>query len=265
MTNKPIILACALLLTLFPTVVLGSEPEKKLDGKGTIKYAKDDWPTPPIDPENPDEPVEFGEEIINTTGALRLDFVPKINLGTQAISNEDQTYYANAQLFKGETPARANYVQVTDNRGVVSGWQLSVRQETQFKNDTTKNKELSGAILSFDKQWANSTFSKEYSPTILKDTIKIDKIGTTYPIAVAEKGKGAGTWVVEFGSSGAVEGVENTLEATMNADGTPLTDPSVGSKPMYKNRAISLFLPGKTLKDPVKYRTVLTWTIAELD
>lgn len=253
-----------LLLLIYPTSCVFANNDSSLSNKGTIKFEINDWETNPIDPEKPGTSVDPGGEIVKTNGLLRLDFVPKLSFGSQAITNDNRTYYANAQLFKGETGARGNYIQVTDNRANLSGWQLSVRQETQFKNDQTKNKELNGATISFDKQWANSVISQSYKPMIVKEAIKINQIGTTYPIAISEKGKGAGTWTISFGSSGEIEGVENTLKPILNADGAPLTDPTVGDKAMYKNEAISLFVPGKTLKDPVKYTTVLTWIISEL-
>nr|WP_245249259.1 WxL domain-containing protein [Vagococcus allomyrinae] len=231
--------------------------------KGTVTFHSSDSETPPIDPEKPGEVVEPAEPIIKTEGPLRLDLVPKFNFGAQAISKDDQTYFADAQLFKDETPARANYVQVTDNRGTVAGWELTVKQETQFSNSTTKNKELKGAVLSLDKQWANSTMGQQLQPTIMKDAIEINQIGASYPIATAERGKGNGTWAIQFGSSGETEGSESTLKPRLNADGSALTDP-LTNKPTFKNEAISLFVPGKTIKDPVKYTTVLTWTIAEL-
>lgn len=263
--HQSIWLFSSLLLLVFGLTETGvAEDPNNISGKGTIKYEKSDEPTFPVDPELPGNIVDPGGELVKTEGPLRLDFVPKFTFGAQMISTEDQQYYANAQLFKSDTPARANYIQVTDNRGELAGWQLSVRQETQFRNESTKNKELKGAILSFDKQWANSNMSKEYQPTIVKDAIKIAQMGTSYPIAIAKKGNGSGTWTIEFGSSGSVEGIENTLIPMLNADGKPLTDATVGDKPMYKNQAVSLFVPGKTLKDPVKYTTILTWTIAEL-
>lgn len=232
-------------------------------GKGTVTFQSSDSETPPIDPEKPGEVVEPGGPIVKTEGPLRLDLVPSFKFGPQAISNKDQTYYADAQLFKSDTPARANYVQVTDNRGTIAGWELTVKQETQFSNSTAKNNELKGAVLSLDKQWANSTIGQQFQPTIMKDAIEINQIGASYPIATAERGKGNGTWAIQFGSSGETDGNDNTLTPILNADGSALTDP-LTKKPMFKNQAISLFVPGKTLKDPVKYTTVLTWTIAEL-
>lgn len=264
--NKKLCLSttCLLLIGL-ANEVQGAEEAQQINSRGSIKYEQGDWQTKPIDPKKPGNIVVPGGSIVKTEGPLRLDFVPKMSFGAQVISTEDQLYYADAQLFKSETPARANYIQVTDTRGTLAGWQLSVRQEHQFTNDKTKNKELKGSILSFDKQWANSSFSQQYKPTIVKDAIKIEEIGATYPIAIADKGQGMGTWTIEFGSSGSVEGIENTLSQVKNPEGKPVTDARVGNKPMYKNQAISLFVPGKTLKDPVKYTTMLTWTIAELN
>ncbi len=256
---------CSLLL--LPIVMGGSRVDAASDesiSSGTLKYLGSDWETPPIDPEKPKNEVEPGGEIVKTEGLLRLDLVPQFIFGPQAVSTEDQVYYSNAQLFKGDTPARANYIQLSDNRGSLEGWQLTVRQETQFMNEHAQTKELSGAVLSFDKQWGNSTTNQEYQPTIVKDAIKISEIGATYPIAIAGKGKGSGTWTIEFGSSGSVEGIENTLTPVINADGKPVTDPTVEDKPMYKNSAVALFVPGQIAKDPVKYSTTLTWTIAVL-
>ncbi|WP_314062817.1 WxL domain-containing protein [uncultured Vagococcus sp.] len=237
--------------------------ETQTTGKGTVTFHSSDSETPPIDPEKPGEVVEPSGPIVKTEGPLRLDLVPKFTFGPQAISTKDQMYYADAQLFKSDTPARANYAQVTDNRGTVAGWELTVKQETQFSNSAAKNNELKGAVLSLDKQWANSTIGQQFQPTIMKDAIEINQIGASYPIATAERGKGNGTWAIQFGSSGETDGNDNTLTPILNADGSALTDP-LTKKPMFKNQAISLFVPGKTLKDPVKYTTVLTWTIAEL-
>ncbi|MBP1039443.1 WxL domain-containing protein [Vagococcus sp. BWB3-3] len=251
-----------LIMLLAINASLMVEAADDLTGKGTVTFQSSDQETPPVDPENPGEVVDPGP-IVKTDGPLRLDLIPRFTFGAQAISKSDQTYLADAQLFHSDTPARANYVQVTDNRGTVAGWELTVKQETQFSNSTTKNNELKGAVLSLDKQWANSTMGQQFQPTIMKDAIEINQIGASYPIATAERGKGNGTWVIQFGSSGEVAGNDKTLKPMLNADGSAIIDP-LTKKPMFKNEAISLFVPGKTLKDPVKYTTVLTWTIAEL-
>ncbi|MEG0256533.1 WxL domain-containing protein [Vagococcus sp.] len=254
----------SLSVSLIPKNVNAEKSAKELTGNGSITYEVSDFETPPVDPEHPEKKVDPGEEYTKTTGLLRFDYIPRLHFGAQEISSKDQSYQVNAQLFKDDTEARPNYIQVTDNRGSIAGWEVSVRQETPFQNEQTKNKLLKGAVLSFDKQWVNSTMPKETQPTVMKDAIKIDEIGASYPIAKAEKGKGAGTWVVPFGSTGEVEGQEKTLTPLLNADGKPVTDASFNNKPIYKNSGIQLFVPGAIQKDPVKYKTVLTWTLSEL-
>lgn len=233
-------------------------------GKGKVSYNLKDTETSPVDPEHPEVEVDPGTEYTKTTGLLRFDLIPIFHFGAQEISKKDAIYYVNAQLFNDETPARPNYVQITDNRGSMEGWEVSVKQETPFENKEAKNKELKGAVLSFDKQWVNSTKPDKLKPTVMKDAIKIEEIGANYPIAKAEKGKGSGTWVIPFGSTGEVKGQEKTLSPLLNAEGKPVTDASFNNKPIYKNSGIQLFVPGAIQKDPVKYKTVLTWTLSEL-
>lgn len=241
-----------------------AEDTKSLTGNGDITFEQSDIKTGPVDPEHPEKKVDPGNEFSKTEGLLRFDFIPRLHFGAQEISDKDQTYQVNAQLFKDETEARPNYIQISDYRGNIAGWEVSVRQETPFENVETKNSVLKGSVLSFDKQWVNSTQPIELSPVVMKDAIKIDEIGATYPIAKAENGKGAGTWVIPFGSTGEVKGQEKTLTPLLNADGSPVTDALYNNKPMYKNSGIQLFVPGVIPKDPVKYKTVLTWTLSEL-
>lgn len=244
--------------------VLAEGNAKSLKGNGDVTFEQSDIKTPPVDPEKPEKIVDPGDEYTKTDGLLRFDFIPRLHFGAQEISEKDQSYQVNAQLFKDNTEARPNFIQVSDLRGNFAGWEVSVRQETPFENPQAKNKILKGSILSFDKQWVNSTQPLDLSPIVMKDAIKIEEIGATYPIAKAEKGKGAGTWEIPFGSTGEVKGQEKTLTPLLNADGKPVTDASFNNKPVYKNSGIQLFVPGAIQKDPVKYKTVLTWTLSEL-
>lgn len=263
-TIKTLSLTALMSSILITQPVFAENSAKELSGNADITYEIKDFETPPVDPENPDTNVDPGNEYTKTNGLLRFDFIPRLHFGAQEISNKDQNYQVNAQLFKDKTEARPNYVQVTDNRGNMAGWEVSVRQETPLENKETKNKVLKGSVLSFDKQWVNSVAPKELQPTVMKDAIKIEEIAATYPIAKAEKGKGPGTWVIPFGSTGEVKGREKTLTPLLNADGKPVTDASFNNKPIFKNSGIQLFVPGAIQKDPVKYKTVLTWTLSEL-
>lgn len=254
MTRYP--MGKVILLTIF-VMAWGSQTlaSEKIDGNSEISYDIFDWLTPPVDPENPEVPANPEGEIVTTKGLLRLDFIPQLSFGSQAISDQDQVYFADAQTIHKGAAKRPNYVQVTDNRGTLKGWNLSVRQEGQFKNDTTKNKELQGAVLSFDKQQLNSTFDPKYSPTIIKDAIAIEQMGVTYPVAIADEDHGMGTWTIQFGSRVANGQGDSTLISNKTKDGRFSEN---------KNSAISLFVPGKTKKDPVQYTAVITWIISEL-
>ena len=216
------------------------------------------------DPEYPDKIVN-PEDCPSVGELLRIDFVPQLNFSQQAISTEDQTYQANAQLFYDTTGPRGNFIQVSDYRGTAGGWILQVRQETQFKNDTTEHQELKGAVLSFDKSWANSTRDKQEAPIVSKETIRIDNIGQTYQLAEAKRGTGESTWSIEFGASIENEdGYENTLSPRLDSKGDPILSADYNNQPEYQNNAVTLFVPGKTEKDPVPYQTVLTWILSEL-
>lgn len=254
-----------LLLLLMPlSMLVTTNKVNAISGSGNITYEVFDTETSPVDPEHPEKKVDPGDKYTKTTGLLRFDMIPFLSFGSQEISSKDQEYEVNAQLFMDDTEARPNYIQITDNRGSLAGWDVSVRQEIPFTNEAAENSVLKGAVLSFDNQWVNSEMPEETSPVVMKDAIKIDSIGTSYPIVRADKGKGAGTWVVPFGSTGEVKGQKNTLSPLLNAEGKPVTDASFNNKSIYKNSGIKLFVPGAIQKDPVKYKTILTWTLSEL-
>ena len=217
-----------------------------------------------VDPENPQEKVDPGESP-NTSGDLRIDFVPQLNFGRNKISSKDEIYLGNAQLFHGETGARGNFVQVSDYRGTGSGWLLQVKQETQFRNESAKNKELNGAVISFNQSWTNSTRPENESPIVSKDIVHIDNIGEMYNLAEAKKGTGEGTWSISFGASIQNKNDQkNSLSPRVNPDGEPELDSNFDNKPIYKNEALSLSIPGNTKKDSVNYQTVITWILSEL-
>lgn len=238
--------------------------ETSANGLGGVQFIEGELPTDVFDPENPGVIVDPGESP-STNGALRIDFVPQLNFWANAISDEDQTYNVNAQLFHSETGARGNFVQVSDHRSTKAGWLLQVRQETQFKNDQTENSELNGAMISFDRSWANSTWDAKYAPVVSKEIIQINNIGETYNLAQAEPGTGMGTWAIEFGASiENKEGHRDTLIPRLDDKEQPILDATFGNKPIYQNTAVTLSVPGKTKTDPVQYQTVLTWILSEL-
>lgn len=213
--------------------------------------------TKPLDPEDPLKPVDPGEGP-STDGELRIDFVSTINFADAKITKTNRKYQSLAQLFHSETPVRASYIQITDLRKGQPGWNLQLKQETQFKNDN--GIELNGARLSFDKGWANSGGIGK-SPVMFRDAISIDSIGNGYQIASAEQGAGNGTWLLSFGASAENKaGQENTLSKLKDDTGKAIVDP-IFNKEMFTNSAINLTVPDKTTIVPGRYQTELTWIL----
>lgn len=192
-----------------------------------------------------------------------------MKFGHNKITKTDRKFYANAQLFHDGTQARGNYIQVTDSRPGIKGWELQVRQEQQFTTlEAAKSteKELKGASLSFDNIWANSmTSSLDTAPEISKDTIMIDKQATTFPLATAQSGQGKGQWVIVFGaSSNNPQNQKVTLEPKVDEFGTPVLDSEFENQQVYDNHSIFLTVPNETTIQAVQYQTELTWVLAEL-
>ncbi|EOH94986.1 hypothetical protein UAW_02065 [Enterococcus haemoperoxidus ATCC BAA-382] len=263
-TNSVILQATVtiMILSFIQPISVNAESLSHSDS-GKVKFSGE-YPKGIVDPEHPNKGVDPGPSP-STDGALRFDFVPQLNFWNNVISEKDQVYHANAQLFLDGTGARGNFVQLSDYREKGSGWSLQVRQETQLINASTKNKELKGSVISFDQSWTNSINSPSYAPNVSKEVIHINNIGETYDLAQAKPGTGEGTWSIIFGASiDNGQGKKDTLSPRIDQSGQPFLDSDFNNQPIYQNSAVSLFIPGKTKKDPVHYQTMLTWILSEL-
>lgn len=265
MKKTTILVSLSLIFAGLVALPIAGKAESSVDGNGSIRFIEQkDGAREIKDPENMKEIVDPGESPF-TEGDLRIDFVPKLNFGANKISNKDEVYSGNAQLFHGETAARGNFIQISDYRGTGTGWLLQVRQETQFQNVESKAQQLNGATISLDKSWVNSTRSQSEAPIVSKDVIRIDNIGETYNLAEAKPGTGQGTWDIIFGSSESNENNQlNTLIPRVDNEGKPILDPTFENKQVYENKALNLSIPGATKKEPVAYQTVITWILSEL-
>lgn len=267
MKRQTLIFAVGMLfLAIIGTQNVAFAEENSVTGKGTIEYTGE-HPKEPVDPENPVKPVDPGPTP-STDGDLRFDFAPTLNFGRSKITETDRNFYVNAQLFHDGPTARGNYLQLTDSRPESSGWILQVRQEYQFKNEVIqddKEKELRGAVLSFDKAWANSAYTQEKSPQLSKDIIQLNAPGTTFPVASADQGQGKGTWIISFGASAENhQEQQNTLFPKVDEKNQPILDENFENQQVYGNKAIFLSVPDAVKIHPVQYQTELTWILAEL-
>lgn len=260
--KKERLVSSLLLFALFASPSIAKADAPNFSGDGTIEF-NGKHPLQVMDPEHPEKPVDAGVSP-NTDRLLRVDFVPQINFWEAEISDTDQTYYGNAQLFKDDTGARGNFIQVSDFRNDSPGWTLQLKQETQLQNSANGQK-LNGAVLSFDQSWANSINDPETAPKVSKEVIRLLNIGESYNLAEAKPNMGEGTWAIIFGASVTNDKKRaDTLKPKLDEQNNPVVDPAFNNQPIYENQAISLFVPGKATKKPGNYQTVLTWIISEL-
>ncbi|PLS37154.1 hypothetical protein CYV26_00115 [Carnobacterium maltaromaticum] len=113
-------------------------------------------------------------------------------------------YYADPQrLLNGDgtvnqTEERPNYIQITDRRSIADqgGWELSLRQEEQFK--TVDGKELLGAQLQFENAELLST-EQNRNPDFVREA-QILLPGVRHQLIIAENAEGQGTWIYRFGN-----------------------------------------------------------------
>lgn len=259
-----LLLTLALLGVIAPVPLLfgaatDAEAANGVVSEGGIQFSKKELAV--VDPENPDTIVEPGEP--QQAGQyLRLELVPTLDFGMNTISDQNQVYFTKAQLFHDTTPARANYVQVTDAREQGAGWGLYLKQEYQFTSKSIERATLKGGVLSFDKLWLN-TASDAAAPMIQQQTLSLQP-ETTYQLLHADDEQGRGTWLLSFGASeGNPYGQPNTLLPQLDDKGQQVNDQKY-QKGSYLNQAIRLAVPGKAEKLEAFYQTELTWTLSEL-
>lgn len=160
-------------------------------------------PLDPLDPEVEVDP-ENHPELPEEQGLISIDFVSQFNFGTKNIATQARTYYADPQrLLNGDgtvnqTEERPNYIQITDRRSIADqgGWELSLRQEEQFK--TADGKELLGAQLQFENAELLST-EQNSKPEFVREA-QILLPGVRHQLIIAENAEGQGTWIYRFGN-----------------------------------------------------------------
>ena len=197
----------------------------------TITYTPASGPTDPVDPGNPGITVDpEGPKNPGTDGPLSLAYASNFNFGTQEITSADKTYFAAATTLTDKT-TRPNWVQVTDNRGTLAGWSLSL-QASEFTNGKTgTGSVLSGATLKLENGHIVSASDAAADQSVASVTLTPGTSSGT--ILGATAGKGAGTNLLVWG--------DDTTKAS----------------------SVSLAVPGKTTKLADTYKSTLTWTLTD--
>lgn len=235
------------------TTVKAADIGANYQSNGAVRFIPNTDPISPVDPTDPTDPIEpidpTDPEGPNpgTSGPLSIDFASSFDFGVNQISSVDVRYYANPQRYAEAGKETPNYVQISDNRGLSTGWNLQVKQETQFKNDDAKYSELKGAVITIKDTEAVSNATEVDAPTV-SENITLQP-GEAVMVMAAAKGAGDGTWISRFGK------LEQVAEK--QADGS--------MKEVTKNTSVQLDVPGSTPKSAVDYRSRLTWVLAEVN
>ena len=210
--------------------------EAVYNSKGEVTYTPSTKPTDPVDPTDPTKPVKPVDPTDpngpnpGTDGPLSIDYASSFDFGSQEITSADRTYNAAANpISDGST--RPNWVQVTDNRGTLAGWSLSV-QATEFTTGAAgTGSTLTGAQLTLANGRLVSISDAPANKSVSSVTLTPGASSGT--ILGASSGKGAGTNLLVWGD-----------------------DTSKGS-------SVSLFVPGKTTKLATTYKSTVTWALTD--
>lgn len=218
--------------------VFAEEHGANYTSNGLLEFIYNDGPTSPVDPTDPNIPVSpenptnpEGGPNPGTPGPLSIDFASSFYFGEQKISSKDEVYYADALKYKlkdGAEKVGPNYVQITDNRGNLAGWTLTVEQNGQFIDE--KGHELNGAMVEFTN--ANVKTVSESDEPIALENVKLDP-GVATLVMSAKEGAGAGTFLTRWGD-----------------------EQTAGSN-------IKLHVPGKAVKYKTQYTTAFNWTLTD--
>jgi hypothetical protein len=202
------------------------------DSTASVIFQPNTKPTNPVDPENPDNPFTPDKPATGENGPLSIDYVSDFNFGTQDITTKDATYSAALTSGKDSSGApvtKPNYVQITDNTGSSLGWSLNVKQVAQLASGANA---LQGAQISLaNLEAVTNSASNAVAPTVAGGINLIP--GTVAKVTTADANQGEGTWVTRFGK-----------DATEGAS------------------AVSLSVPGASVKKAATYTSTLQWTLS---
>ncbi|MHC5269721.1 WxL domain-containing protein [Enterococcus sp. LJL98] len=243
------------LVLMLPVTQVNAANRLDKSVNGRIKYQPGNDKVDPVNPEDPDPdfpvkpiaPVNPGGPDLGTTGPLSIDYISEFDFGLNPISNRDEVYYARAQAYEEDLNKTPNFVQVSDRRGVYSGWTLTVKQESQFQaTKQTEHQVLEGAMIRMLQPTVKSNAQGTASPVASNELSLVPGIETK--VVVADSESGAGTWVAYWGE---VEAVDEKDEH--------------GKKQVCDvTKAVQLHVPGESPKDPVTYQTKLVWNLIDV-
>lgn len=169
----------------------------------SVKFIQDTTKTDPVNPDDPDgdgvgedgtTPVDTDhtkdDGVTNETdGELTLDYVSNFRFGEQAISSgKDYTFEA------AKDGTHSNYIQVTDKRLDIAGWNVKATAEALTDGTNT----LNGVTYTISDAKV-TTLDNTTAPATGPATITLDTEGNAVDVMNAKAGEGNGTSIDKFG------------------------------------------------------------------
>jgi len=152
----------------------------------TIGFEAGSGAVPPLNPDDPTQPLESGDMGTGESGSLALNYISPIAFGTHTVSSVEQIY--NSTTLKP-------FVQVTDLRGTGSGWEL---RATAGLFENAEGATINGAILTFLDGEPLSAVPGA-APPMCPNEISLPADGTSSAIIMsAGNDEGKGTWLCRW-------------------------------------------------------------------
>ena len=123
-----------------------------------------------------------------TAGELKLESVPVLDFGTNAISHMEEVYKA---------VTAAPDVQISDLRGSGNGWDLYVSL-SPFTLDGSSTETLNAASIRFTSPTVNGENGNAGTPPTATPDIKLTSDNTQTPVLKAGNGEGMGVWSLHW-------------------------------------------------------------------
>lgn len=246
--------------------------DPKADSEADVNFSLDDTPANPknpevVDPTDPDGPDKEVDPKDNGSGgdgtkAFNINWISNFHFGDIKIKGTAMSAYAQPTTLTWTTPATgttptenlAPFLQVTDNRGKNTGWNVSVTGTEFVEQNTTQGvtpATLNGAsIYLTDGNVIGSSEMSAFTPTIVafganNNMDILSNVGSSNTVFSAETGKGQGTWSLAWGGKTATPALLQT-ESDVPSAGVKISVP-VSALP----------------KDGTAYKSTLTWTLAD--
>lgn len=232
------------------------------NGKVTVEKGSAKPQDPIVDPEIPNSepgitpdtpgvhPGDTGELAITNTTDLLFD---KIATGNSIITRDAHAIALVDGENKPTGETRGNFVTWSDLRGTNAGYTITAAMTKQFSL-ADDSKKLGGATLTYTNPLLETkTINKDIAPSLTEaaNSFVLGEDGTAVEVVNAASGKGAGTYVLEFGQSANYDASNAVLDNPAAQKGTDAN-------------SVKLTVPAATAASMTlgDYTATVTWTIA---